>query len=988
MSNVSALFFLPGKRGTALRRLAVFCLLGWLIAGNGWAQTYSFRDYAQADGLQGMTVNSLLEDRQGVVWVGTELALHRFEREQFIPVGRDSGLDARYIRALTLDARGRLWVASANGVFVRNGTTFSAVLQDGLPIRADSGNVIAPYAGGVVVVSENQLLHLVPGKQTGWTVRALPLRLDDGTTLPAGKALLADGTALWASCGKRVCRIDANGRITQLGDADGVPERQWRAVFRDHRGDLWLRGGGMVMSRAQGERVFRNHAPPAGTSFDTLSGATTLSEDAQGRLITRSDRGMVRWEGDQWRYFGHDQRLSISPMVGPLMMQSTGQLWIGTRGLGVQRWLGYGNIEHWDESQGLAESPTWAIQRLPSGELLVGGDAGSNVLDPRTGRMQPWTLANGEPLLQSVSIALSPKDGAAWVARSSGALARRDPQTGKTFDVMQLDLPTNKLLFGPDGVLWVTTPRGLYSIAPEAPLQARREEAVPAAFVGDVDLDRQGRLWASTREGLYRQEKDGRWRQVQVHGNLPSHDYFLMDFSDDGQLWLSLRDTGLWHGNVQDDAVVTLTAVNDTLVSRVMPFILRHDSKGRLWLGSSQGLDLLDHGHWSRATRSEGLLWDDVSANALFEDIDGSVWLGSSRGLTHLIAPSRVFASPPLRVDVLRVRRGEQTLAPGAQVPWSQVPLDVDLSTPGAEGGQDRISFRYRVEGHQASWTSTSLSHITYPLLPPGRYALEVQAVDAGQRSTSPITRFAFVLRPPWWRGIPALIAYVLLAIAAVIALLRWRTAKLLRRKRELEQLVAERTAELEQDKRDLESARSELALKATHDELTGLLNRAGILAALRDMLRNADATARPLAVVLIDLDHFKLVNDQHGHLAGDAVLAGVGRRLDTLVRGDDRIGRYGGEELLALLPGLTHEATHRLDALHRGICGDYPIDGGWLHVTCSIGVAWFAPGETLEQLLARADTALYSAKRSGRNRIYYDASDLAMPAGPENCAD
>lgn len=184
---------------------------------------------------------------------------------------------------------------------------------------------------------------------------------------------------------------------------------------------------------------------------------------------------------------------------------------------------------------------------------------------------------------------------------------------------------------------------------------------------------------------------------------------------------------------------------------------------------------------------------------------------------------------------------------------------------------------------------------------------------------------------------------------------------------------MAERTAELEQDKRELEAARAELALKATHDELTGLLNRAGILHALRGMLAHADTSAQPLAVALIDLDHFKLVNDLHGHLAGDAVLAEVGRRLDTLVRGDDRIGRYGGEELLALLPGLGAEASHRLQALHRGICGDYPIDGGVLPVTCSVGVAWFQPGETLEQLLARADAALYRAKRSGRNRIDYD---------------
>ncbi|WP_115048463.1 ligand-binding sensor domain-containing diguanylate cyclase [Xanthomonas arboricola] len=973
MPNVSALLTRIASRGGHWSARACLWLAGLVMCSHAQAQTYSFRDYAQADGLQGMTVNSLLEDRQGVVWVGTELGLHRFERESFIPVGQESGLDARYIRALALDAAGRLWVASANGVFVRDGGTFVQLLYDGQPIRADSGNVLATYADGMVVVSENALLRLSPEPRGGWSVRPLPLQLADGTRLPVGKALLADGAALWASCGQHICRIDRNGRTALLGHADGVPERQWRAIFRDHQDTLWLRGGGLVLSRAPGQRVFRSHPAPAGTSFDTLSAATTLSEDAQGRLLTRSDRGLVRWEGDRWRYFGHNQGLPISPMVGPLMMQRTGQLWIGTRGLGVQRWLGYGNIEHWDESQGLAEAPTWVIQRLPSGELLVGSDAGSNVLDPRSGRMQPWTLEDGRPLLQSISMALSPIDGAAWVARSSGALARRDARTGRTVDVLQLGLPVNKLLFDAAGTLWITTPRGLYRMPPGAPHQASRDPGVPAAFVGDVDLDQQGRLWASTREGLYNRRADGSWQRVQVRGALPSQDFFLIDFAPDGELWISLRDTGLWHGRLQADGVLALTAVDDPLVARVMPFILRHDRKGRLWLGSSQGLDLLENGRWSRATRTEGLLWDDMSANAFFEDVDGSIWLGSSRGATHLLDPLRVFAAPPLRVDILRVRRGNQTITPGAQLDWSQVPLDVDISAPGAEGGPDRISFRYRVEGHQARWTQTSLSHLTYPLLPPGTYTLEVQALDAYQRSASPVARLRFVLRPPWWRGAPAVAGYVLLSIAAVIALLRWRTRKLLRRKRELEQLVAERTAELEQDKRELEAARAELALKATHDELTGLLNRAGILHALRGMLARADTSARPLAVVLIDLDHFKLVNDQHGHLAGDAVLAEVGRRLDTLMRGDDRIGRYGGEELLALLPGLGAEASHRLQALHRGICGDYPIDGGVLPVTCSVGVAWFQPGETLEQLLARADAALYRAKRSGRNRIDYD---------------
>ncbi|WP_325051598.1 two-component regulator propeller domain-containing protein, partial [Xanthomonas perforans] len=151
MLTVPALLAPMRLQGARLRARAWLLLAAVLICGTSWAQTYSFRDYAQADGLQGMTVNSLLEDRQGVVWVGTELALHRFEREHFTPVGKESGLDARYIRALGLDAAGRLWVSSANGLFVREGNDFVQVLREGKPIRADSGNVVAAYADGVVV---------------------------------------------------------------------------------------------------------------------------------------------------------------------------------------------------------------------------------------------------------------------------------------------------------------------------------------------------------------------------------------------------------------------------------------------------------------------------------------------------------------------------------------------------------------------------------------------------------------------------------------------------------------------------------------------------------------------------------------------------------------------------------------------------------------------------------------------------------------------
>ncbi|MEG8119813.1 two-component regulator propeller domain-containing protein, partial [Xanthomonas hortorum] len=168
MPNVSALFARLAMRSIA--SWAWLCLLvtGLASIASVQAQSYSFRDYAQADGLQGMTITGLVEDRRGVVWVATELALHRFERERFIAVGQDQGLDARFTRGLTLDSAGRLWVATANGVFVRDGEQFVQMLREGKRIRADAGNVIAAYRDGVAVISAGALLAVTPGAGKQW----------------------------------------------------------------------------------------------------------------------------------------------------------------------------------------------------------------------------------------------------------------------------------------------------------------------------------------------------------------------------------------------------------------------------------------------------------------------------------------------------------------------------------------------------------------------------------------------------------------------------------------------------------------------------------------------------------------------------------------------------------------------------------------------------------------------------------------------------
>lgn len=165
----------------------------------------------------------------------------------------------------------------------------------------------------------------------------------------------------------------------------------------------------------------------------------------------------------------------------------------------------------------------------------------------------------------------------------------------------------------------------------------------------------------------------------------------------------------------------------------------------------------------------------------------------------------------------------------------------------------------------------------------------------------------------------------------------------------------------------------AELQHLASTDVLTGLPNRRQLMAAMEREIRRAARTGRPLSLALIDIDHFKRVNDRHGHPSGDAVLCEVAEVLREVTRGGDLLGRFGGEEFAVLMPETGIEqaqwASERLRKAIEGREMRFP-GGGSGYVTVSTGVALLGGDEQCDHLVSRADAALYEAKASGRNLV------------------
>jgi two-component system, cell cycle response regulator len=189
--------------------------------------------------------------------------------------------------------------------------------------------------------------------------------------------------------------------------------------------------------------------------------------------------------------------------------------------------------------------------------------------------------------------------------------------------------------------------------------------------------------------------------------------------------------------------------------------------------------------------------------------------------------------------------------------------------------------------------------------------------------------------------------------------------------------LVGERILNLQDD---LIAAREELRFRATHDVLTGISNRGTVMDALRNELSRHVREQRSFGVILVDIDHFKNVNDTYGHLCGDEVLQAVSRRLKECVRPYDTVGRYGGEEFLIIASAADARGTLALAERIRSVLESKPVvtQAGEVRITASLGAAIStgAQGADPQTLLRLADMALYRAKEQGRNR-----TELAAPS-------
>jgi diguanylate cyclase (GGDEF)-like protein len=458
------------------------------------------------------------------------------------------------------------------------------------------------------------------------------------------------------------------------------------------------------------------------------------------------------------------------------------------------------------------------------------------------------------------------------------------------------------------------------------------------------------------------------------------------------------------------------------------------DRKGRLWVATfgrgiqvEQRRDADDRPIFRRLTQSDGLPQNSV--DALLEDVDGNIWASTDGGLARIKPDSlaiRAFRTEQgvgidgfFTGDADTTPAGEllfgglnglivvhpERLTPAAKAPPIVV-TDVRIGAHGLASSQSLLSsgltvgsqdrsfaiefaaldftdpdqrrYAYRLQGFDKDWleTPTSRRVASYTNLPPGDYILQLRSAAAGNDWSTPFD-VAVHVQPAWYEYAAARALAAIIAVLLIVGLVQVRTTLLVRRQRELESIVADRTAQLQRNQENLERM-------AYIDVLTGLPNRRVFNDDLRRFISGCSRGQGDFALLLIDLDGFKSINDTVGHDVGDAVLVEVAGRLRRLTRETDLVARLGGDEfgLVLAQPRNMSAVDTTCARIIKNLSEPIGLGDRIVVIGASIGVAK-ASGDliTPDEIYKAADVALFEAKNAGRNTWRWDETSAASAA-------
>lgn len=919
-----------------------------------------------SDGLPQNSVQAITQTQDGYLWFGTQEGVVRFDGVRFSVFDKHNTPALRHnsIQSLTEASNGDLWFGTFVGgvTRLRNGVFTSLTQRDGL--SSDQVKAVYQDRDGSLWIGTNEGLdHLVGDKITNYSTEN-GLRNDQILTLLQDR----DGYLWIGTNGGGVARYRA-GSFEWFDTQGGLAGDQVRAIWQSRNGDLWFGSYGGGASRLSGG-TWTRFSKQDGLASNQIS---DIREDRDGNVWFATSGGVSRWREGKFATLDTGTNLAIA-----LFEDREGSLWIGSNGGGVTR-LRDAKVINYTTVEGLTAGSARSVLQAQNGAIWIGTDEGLSIL--QDGQVRQLSA----PQLKARVFALNQdSSGAVWAGTHGSGAFRLEGEQITAFGVAQ-GLSNNvvrAILSARDGATYVGTDIGLNRIESGTIKSWRRKDGMSADQVMALLEASDGALWIATNGGGLNRWRDGRFTAITSKEGLGSDVVFALYESQDGAIWAGTDGGGLCR--VQGTAVGCVTSKHglyDDLVVQILD-----DQRGKLWMSSNRGVfnatfnDLeavatgrLDKLTSTRFDTSDGMASAECHGGSQpsgARSQDGRLWFPTLEGVA-VFDPAKAFGNtlpPPVRIEAFVVDGMKREVDRGVAANHKQVEIHY---TALSFVNPDAVAFKYRLTGFNDEWVDAQTRRAAYfTNLPPGDYDFQVIASNSDGVWNEEGAKLSFTRRARWdetvwFRLVAALLTVGLLALAFRFLSMRHRA-----RQAELERLVSERTQQLAQ-------SNAELGRLAITDALTGVFNRRGANETLESYWQCGAAAQTPLAVLMIDIDFFKAYNDHYGHIAGDVCLKAVASLLAQVAsQTQGFLARVGGEEFLLLLSDSNLASAvaiaERMRSQVELAALPHAKATGRSLVTVSVGAASVIPNlnKTSQELIKAADQALYSAKKSGRNRV------------------
>jgi diguanylate cyclase (GGDEF)-like protein len=976
--------------------------------------------------------HAIVQDNSGFLWIATDNGLKRYDGYQLTGFKQHSNAPTAIesnTPSLLLDTDGSLWIGGTKLMNyipeedkfttydVSDNTFIWAIFRDANDILWIGGEGFGlrgiDLSSGVIVyqlfTAPQQLFinHIVRHGQTSsvWIASGNELYLFDTLSLEIEKYPWSGGGILdlmetrdgrvWVATSDGVWKLEPlTGKYThysaQPGISGAIQSKVNQSLFEDSKGQIWIGSDklGVYKYLPDSDSFLNisasidedNRFPPGAVSdifedkdgslwftvahfgvfrisehlekFSTLihnansaqslgfNNVTDLHQDESGKIWIATDGGgLDRYDPEtgDFIHFRHDENdpKSIgSDSILAIAQNTANSIWFGTWGAGISKLdlskMTFDNInpdKEVNENIGLADINIYSIVVDDRDRLLLSvWNSGLQILDTSSGRFQMFVPGGigQESGISNVAINdIEPAgDDRYWIGGQRG-LELFDAQS-ETFESIPL---TNSgsilgLYLARTGLLWIATENGLLSYDPIK--QASNNHPITDEFVTSIEGDRQGFLWLGTRNGLIRFNP--------ATEKLQTFDKF------DGLA-----------GNQFNR--------NSHLLSR----------DGLMYFGGADGLSVFNPSH---IPLNEA---DPKVQITSFELFQKRINLHKSEFLTQTL----------IQLEEL-------------ELPHSQNHLAFEFTAMNFISPM-KNRYRYRLLGLEQDWidVDSNRRRASYTNLDPGRYTFEVIAANNdGIWSLHP-RRIEIHILHPWWQTWWARMLFAGLAGGLIYGFIRSRlyhnqqrqaelqslveekttelasaNAAVLQLNMELEQRVEKRTIELSIKEKERRAAEAKLFHMAFHDPLTGLPNRPWLLQKLEQYISLANHQQGGFALMFLDGDRFKKVNDTHGHTLGDNLLIAAAKRLVTTLPSNCHAVRLGGDEFTVLIqnPGSQEELMKIVNQIIQAFDQPFRLDQLKIFFRVSIGiVSCQSQYSKPEEVLRDADIAMYKAKEKGR---------------------